>query len=76
MQKYPVAYKKIKFENGFIALAWIIVTAYQIVIVLLLILPMSQLGKLIMWIVFSLHVAALLSAFLCLRMNVQVPWLP
>jgi len=26
--------------------------------------------------VFSLHVAALLSAFLCLRMNVQIPWLP
>jgi len=57
-------------------LAWIIVIAYQILTVLLLTLPISLLGTLIMWIVFSLHGAALLSAFLCLPMSVQIPWLP
>jgi len=29
-----------------------------------------------MWIVFPLHVAALLFVFLCLDMNVQILWLP
>ena len=29
-----------------------------------------------LWIAISPHVAALLSAFLCLRLNVQIPWLP
>jgi len=29
-----------------------------------------------MWIFFSLHVAVLFSAFLCLQINVQIPWLP